>query len=228
MAQHTSVSRAAIALMALLTWWQVIAAGGARAEQISLEAAATAAGLAVQTDTAMVNGVTIYYRDIGPRSEPVLLLHGFPETGDAFAKAAVRLGKRYRVIVPDLRGAGLSQRAASGYEKKTLATDIKEVMDRLGDRSRPCCRSRYRSPRSICLCCPVSRAIAEPHLGRGVHRGPRRDRRIQAAGAGQSANPALRPLCKRRSIRRGLPRQGAGPRALLHELTLEKPSFRRR
>lgn len=132
MAQHTSVSRAAIALMALLTWWQVIAAGGARAEQISLEAAATAAGLAVQTDTAMVNGVTIYYRDIGPRSEPVLLLHGFPETGDAFAKAAVRLGKRYRVIVPDLRGAGLSQRAASGYEKKALATDIKEVMDRLG------------------------------------------------------------------------------------------------
>jgi pimeloyl-ACP methyl ester carboxylesterase len=33
--------------------------------------------------------------------------------------------------VPDLRGAGLSQRALSGYEKKTLATDVKELMDRL-------------------------------------------------------------------------------------------------
>jgi pimeloyl-ACP methyl ester carboxylesterase len=132
MAQATSVSRAAIALMALLTWWQVIAPGGAHAEQISLEAAVTAAGLAVATDTAVANGVTIYYRDIGPQREPVLLLHGFPETGDAFAQAAVQLGKRYRVIVPDLRGAGLSQRAASGYEKKTLATDIKEVMDHLG------------------------------------------------------------------------------------------------
>ena len=36
-----------------------------------------------------------------------------------------------RLIVPDLRGAGLSQRASSGYEKKVLATDIKELMDRL-------------------------------------------------------------------------------------------------
>jgi pimeloyl-ACP methyl ester carboxylesterase len=132
MAEGTSVSCAAMALMALLTLWQVVAAAGAHAEQISLEAAATAAGLAVATDTAVANGVTIYYRDIGERSEPVLLLHGFPETGDAFAQAAVRLGKRYRVIVPDLRGAGLSQRAASGYEKKTLATDVKELIDHLG------------------------------------------------------------------------------------------------
>jgi pimeloyl-ACP methyl ester carboxylesterase len=132
MVRITSISRAAIALMALLTWWQVIAAGGAHAEQISLEAAAMAAGLAMTTDSAVANGATIYYRDIGPRSEPVLLLHGFPETGDAFAQAAVRLGQRYRVIVPDLRGAGLSQRVASGYEKKTLATDIREVMDHLG------------------------------------------------------------------------------------------------
>lgn len=131
MAQNMRVSRAAIALVVLLNSWQVIAAGGARAEQISLEAAARAAGLAVETNTAVANGVTIYYRDIGPRSEPVILLHGFPETGDAFAQAAVALGGRYRLIVPDLRGAGLSQRAPSGYEKKTLATDIKELMDHL-------------------------------------------------------------------------------------------------
>lgn len=130
-AKDMRVSRAAIALVVLLNSWQAIAAGGARAEQISLEAAARAAGLAVETNTAVVNGVTIYYRDIGPRSEPVILLHGFPETGDAFAQAAVPLGARYRLIVPDLRGAGLSQRAAAGYEKKTMATDIKELMDRL-------------------------------------------------------------------------------------------------
>ena len=46
------------------------AAEVARAEQISVEAAARAAGLAVETATATVNGVTIYYRDIGPRGEP--------------------------------------------------------------------------------------------------------------------------------------------------------------
>ncbi len=103
----------------------------ARAGQISVEAAAKAAGLAVETATATVNGVTLYYRDIGPRAETVILLHGFPETGDAFAPAVAALGKRYRLIVPDLRGAGLSQRPSSGYEKKTLATDVKELMDRL-------------------------------------------------------------------------------------------------
>lgn len=102
-----------------------------RAEQISVEAAAKAAGLAVETGTAAVNGVTIYYRDIGPRLEPVILLHGFPETGDTFASSVAVLGKRYRLIVPDLRGAGLSQRPSSGYEKKTLATDVKELMDQL-------------------------------------------------------------------------------------------------
>ena len=102
-----------------------------RAEQGSVEAAAQAAGLAVETGTATVDGVTIYYRDIGPRAEPVILLHGFPETGDAFAPVVAALGQRYRLVVPDLRGAGQSQRPPSGYEKKTLATDVKQLMDQL-------------------------------------------------------------------------------------------------
>ena len=120
-----------LTILALLTSYLVAMAPDVRAEQISVEAAAKAAGLGVETGTATVNGVTIYYRDIGPRAEPVVLLHGFPETGDAFASAIAVLGKRYRLIVPDLRGTGLSQRAASGYEKKTVATDIKELMDHL-------------------------------------------------------------------------------------------------
>lgn len=107
-------------------------AAGAHAGQISVEAAATASGLAFTTGTAEVNGITMYYRDIGKPSEPVILLHGFPETGDAFAPVVAELGKRYRLIVPDLRGAGLSQRPASGYEKKTQATDVKQLMDHLG------------------------------------------------------------------------------------------------
>jgi pimeloyl-ACP methyl ester carboxylesterase len=60
-----------------------------------------------------------------------VLLHGFPETGDAFAQVAAHLGKRYRLIVPDLRGAGLSERSPSGYEKKTLATDVRALLDQL-------------------------------------------------------------------------------------------------
>src|SRR5713226_6047167 len=124
-------SRVRMALAALLVSWLVTMTAEVHAEQISVEAAAKAAGLAIETGNAGVNGVTIYYRDIGPGAEPVILLHGFPETGDTFARAIATLGKRYRLVVPDLRGAGLSQRASSGYEKRTLATDVKELMDRL-------------------------------------------------------------------------------------------------
>ena len=80
-------SRIRMALAALLASWLVTMTAEVHAEQISVEAAAKAAGLAIETGNAGVNGVTIYYRDIGPRAEPVILLHGFPETGDTFARA---------------------------------------------------------------------------------------------------------------------------------------------
>lgn len=128
MIQHAIISRAAIVIIA---WLCSASVTTTRAEQISVEAVARTAGLSIRTDTAEVNGVTIYYRDIGPPGEAVLLLHGFPETGDAFAQIIASLGKRYRLIIPDLRGSGLSQRAPSGYDKKTLATDVKELIDRL-------------------------------------------------------------------------------------------------
>jgi pimeloyl-ACP methyl ester carboxylesterase len=121
--------RAGAIFAAVLASWLV--SMPALAEQVSVEASARAAGLVVETANANVNGVTTYYRDIGVRGEPAILLHGFPETGDAFASAVALLGKRYRLIVPDMRGAGLSQRPASGYEKRTLATDVKELMDQL-------------------------------------------------------------------------------------------------
>ena len=126
-----TISRVRLALAVVLASGSIAAAAEVRAEQTSVEAAAKAAGLAVETATAAVNGVTIYYRDIGPRGEAVILLHGFPETGDTFAASVAALGKRYRLIVPDLRGAGLSQRPPSGYEKRALASDVKELMDRL-------------------------------------------------------------------------------------------------
>ena len=106
---------------------------GLRAEQPSIEAVAKAAGLRVQTGKASVNGVELYYRDIGPAdAPPLVLLHGFPETGDAFAPVVATLGKRYRVIVPDLRGAGASQVPAVGYDKRIVAADVRALMDRLG------------------------------------------------------------------------------------------------
>src|SRR5579862_4364422 len=103
-------SRSMRAFIALLASGLVALAAQAHAEQASIEAVAKAAGLRIDTGTVPVNGVALYYRDIGPPSAPpVVLLHGFPETGDAFAPVVATLGKSYRLIVPDLRGAGASQ-----------------------------------------------------------------------------------------------------------------------
>jgi pimeloyl-ACP methyl ester carboxylesterase len=125
------VSRTGMALVVLLAIGWVMTSSQARAEQVSVETAAKAAGLYVKADVENVNGVSIYYRDIGARGEPLLLLHGFPETGDAFAQVVAPLGKRYRLIVPDLRGAGRSERTQAGYDKETLASDVRALMDHL-------------------------------------------------------------------------------------------------
>jgi pimeloyl-ACP methyl ester carboxylesterase len=59
------------------------------------------------------------------------LLHGFGDTGDMWAPLAAVLVKDHTVIVPDLRGMGLSAHPDSGYTKKNQAVDIAGVMDAL-------------------------------------------------------------------------------------------------
>jgi len=76
------------------------------------------------------NGAVIYVR-VGGKGPAVVMLHGFADTGDMWAPLAKALYKDHTVIVPDLRGMGLSSQAKGGYDKKTQATDIATVMDRL-------------------------------------------------------------------------------------------------
>src|SRR5437588_1308391 len=83
-------------------------------------------------DTRMVqtNGTSLYVR-IGGKGPAVVLLHGFGDTGDMWAPLAADLVKDHTVIVPDLRGMGLSAHPDTGYTKKNQATDIAGVMDAL-------------------------------------------------------------------------------------------------
>ena len=59
------------------------------------------------------------------------MLHGFGDTGDMWAPVAAILVQNHTVIVPDLRGMGLSSHPEGGYDKKTQARDIAQVMDKL-------------------------------------------------------------------------------------------------
>ena len=83
-----------------------------------------------KTQEIATNGATIHVR-VGGRGLAVVLIHGYGETGDMWAPLAADLARDHRVIVPDLRGLGLSSKPASGYDKKTQAGDITAVMDAL-------------------------------------------------------------------------------------------------
>jgi pimeloyl-ACP methyl ester carboxylesterase len=76
------------------------------------------------------NGTTLHVR-IGGKGPSVVLLHGYGETGDMWAPLAADLVRDHTVIVPDLRGMGLSARPARGYDKKTQGQDIAGVLDAL-------------------------------------------------------------------------------------------------
>ena len=76
------------------------------------------------------NGTTLYVR-VGGAGPVVLLLHGFGNTGDMWSPIATRLMKDHTVVVPDLRGMGLSAHPETGYEKKNQAADIAGVLDHL-------------------------------------------------------------------------------------------------
>ncbi|TPL68610.1 alpha/beta hydrolase [Mesorhizobium sp. B2-3-15] len=83
-----------------------------------------------KTQTIETNGTSLNVR-VGGQGPAVVLLHGFADTGDMWAPAAIALMKDHTVIVPDLRGMGLSAHPDDGYTKKNQAVDIAGVMDAL-------------------------------------------------------------------------------------------------
>jgi len=77
------------------------------------------------------DGATLYVR-VGGHGPAIVLLHGFGDTGDMWAPLAADLARDYTVIVPDLRGMGLSSQPSGGYDKLTQAADIRSVVMKLG------------------------------------------------------------------------------------------------
>jgi len=76
------------------------------------------------------NGTQIFVR-VGGKGPAVVLLHGYGETGDMWAPLAAALVQDHKVVVPDLRGMGLSSHPAGGYDKKTQGEDIAGILDAL-------------------------------------------------------------------------------------------------
>ena len=84
--------------------------------------------------TASVNGIQMHYV-IGGQGDPIVLLHGWPETWYAWHKVMPALAKNYTVIAPDLRGLGDSSKPPTGYDGKTVTEDIHQLVTQLGFKS---------------------------------------------------------------------------------------------
>lgn len=101
---------------------------------IAIAGSAAAAGFDLpagfRTQAVASNGTTLHVR-VGGKGPAVVLLHGYGETGDMWGPLAADLSRDHTVIIPDLRGMGLSARAEGGFEKANQAKDIAGVMDAL-------------------------------------------------------------------------------------------------
>ena len=66
------------------------------------------------------------------KGPPVVLLHGYPETWYAWRNQWPNLAQDYHIIMPDLRGYGDSDKPDSGYDKRTMAEDVRQLVAHFG------------------------------------------------------------------------------------------------
>ena len=83
----------------------------------------------------IANGLRIHVHVAG-EGPPVMLLHGWPFTSYIWRRVAPALvAAGYRVIAPDLRGIGGTDRPARGYDLEVLSEDAAQLLDALGEHS---------------------------------------------------------------------------------------------
>jgi pimeloyl-ACP methyl ester carboxylesterase len=80
---------------------------------------------------ANVNGIKLHYV-VGGSGSPLILLPGWPQTWWSYHKMMPLLAKKHKVIAIDIRGMGSSDKPETGYDKKTMASDVYQLIHQLG------------------------------------------------------------------------------------------------
>ena len=88
--------------------------------------------LLIEEVSVRTNGTRLNVATAGSGS-PVLLMHGFPHTWRVWSTIIPVLAETHRIIAPDLRGLGASERDTIGYDARNLATDMLGVLDALDE-----------------------------------------------------------------------------------------------
>lgn len=85
------------------------------------------------TDAAPAETVRLHIDDSGGGGRPVVLIHGWPLSAQAWEPQVSALrAAGYRVVAYDRRGFGRSDKPASGYDYDSLADDLQRVLDQCG------------------------------------------------------------------------------------------------
>jgi pimeloyl-ACP methyl ester carboxylesterase len=117
-----------------------------------------------------------------PDADPVVLLHGWPQTWRAWRRLIPLLGERHRLIIPDLPGLGDSSRPAEGYDKKTLARDLLQMCDQLALERFHLVGHDWGGPTAFAMACARPQALRSlsildvtlPGIGPDISQGGRR------------------------------------------------------
>ena len=80
--------------------------------------------------TYLSGGLRLNYQEVGAGT-PLVLLHGFGQHSGAWMETAAALGRYFRVLVPDMRGCGMSEAAPVGFSIRDLAADVVALLDHL-------------------------------------------------------------------------------------------------
>jgi haloacetate dehalogenase len=89
------------------------------------------ADLEVDTGVVRVDDVRLHYTRAG-EGPLLVLLHGWPQTSLCWRPVLADLAATHTVVAPDLRGYGLSDKPAGGYDKRRMAADVAELVTALG------------------------------------------------------------------------------------------------
>ena len=92
--------------------------------------------------TIMIDSMRMYYEEHGtPDGPPLMLLHGFTQTGDFWSNQLAAFGAHYRLLVPDLRGHGRTNNPGglSAMNHRQFARDIIALCRALGVESAAFC-----------------------------------------------------------------------------------------
>jgi len=84
-----------------------------------------------ETKRIRIGQISVHVASAG-KGRPVILLHGYPQSGEIWRRVAPALAKNRQVIIPDLPGMGLSDIKEGGYDLLSVAEDIQSAAAALG------------------------------------------------------------------------------------------------